>query len=272
MSPSLFVCSARSKAWRPSGLTQGHTSLPHPHLAPCSARASPCPLPLCPGACTCVCARVCVHVCVCTCVCVRVCVCARVCAVWASLSVSCPCCSFVCAFVSRQQRRRAACAPFSPSPSRDPSANRRPAPAPQPPQPPQQVLQPASLSPSCPPSQPISSPVRADAGRAREGPEGTEKRETFPAEPHAQSRCARSPINACSAHSPNPPHPTHCHQALCLHHPCLGPLASLQSAPLTPARRVLKCKTDLITPPAHSPSGRRMKSKRRAFLARPCLG
>ena len=72
-----------------------------------------------------VCVHVCVHVCVCTCVCVRVCVCTSVCAVWASLSVSCPCCSFVCTFVSRQQRRRAACAPFSPSPSRDLSANRR---------------------------------------------------------------------------------------------------------------------------------------------------
>lgn len=50
------------------------------------------------------------------------------------------------------------------------------------------------------------------------------------------------------AHSPNPAHPTRCHQALCLHHPRLGPPASLWSAPLTPARRVSKCKADLIAP------------------------
>lgn len=190
-------------------------------------------------------ARACACAHVCTRVCARMCVCC----VSQPLCVLCPCCSFVCAFVSRQQRRQAASVPFSPSPSRDPSANRRPAPAPWPPQPPQQVLQPASLSPSCPPSQPISSPVRADAGRAREGPEGTGKGETLPAEPHAQTRCARSPISACSAHSPN----LHTHQtlltpALCLHHPRLGPPASLWSAPLTPARRVSKCKADLIAP------------------------
>lgn len=42
----------------------------------------------------------------------------------------CPCCSFVWVFVSRQQRRRTACVPFSSIPSRDPSANRAPPDAP----------------------------------------------------------------------------------------------------------------------------------------------
>ena len=31
------------------------------------------------------------------------------------------------------------------------------------------------------------------------------------------------------SHRPNPPHPTHCHQGLCFHHPRLGPSASLHT-------------------------------------------
>ena len=267
MSPSVFVCGARSKARRPRGLARGRTSLPHPHLAPCSSTASLWPPPLCP--CVCVHVHACVHVCACALVCAHV--CARVCGPASVRPVSLR--SFVCAFVSRQQRRRAACVPFLTSPSRDASANRCPAPAPRPPQPPQQVLQPASLSPSCPP---LRAHLFSCKGRCWQGQGGARR----------SRKGGDVPCRACLP-DPVRPQPHQCvlwtvHQTL-----LPPPTAARLSASIAPAwdfrlpaslllslwpedSRNAKLTSSLPQPTALQ--GHRMKNKHLAFPARPCLG